>query len=286
MAIDINHPGYAAAMGLAGSGFTARPTAPPLDVESLLRNSPYLQGQFRQIGYGLTDEAGNLKPLGYGALGGVLAPYENQYQADLIRYGGIPTGVQVSDTTRQLAEDASRSGFSELAQLQRGYRTNTAAGTTALAGRGLGFSGGIGQHMMRSLQDYDIDRATAEENLRARLTGYRSQQGAAVQSAQGQAQTAIQNALQLLSQQIQTGQIANPAGPGIGTLPATPKPQAAPFRTNPNTFRPVSSGIRAYGTTPTNRIGLIPGGGRVPIGAPSLAPTRSGYGTPGQRALY
>lgn len=269
MPIDINHPAYAAAMGLRNSGWQVPPVR--LDLEQLLRNDPMLQGQFRQLGWGFEGATGA------GALQQQLLPLDERYRQALIQYGGIPSRVQADDTLRQLAQDQTTAGMSTLAQRAHDYQLANAAAAGSVGARGLGRSGAYGMHAMENLHNYNVQRGIDESTLMDALEGIRQQKAAAAQSALGQAQSLTTDATNRIFGQIQTGMIANPQPTPIqlGPQSASPYPQTSPFRFTASPQPTLAGG------QPGNQFQFLPGRGRAPLGGPvqpsqrqAAAPTR------------
>lgn len=288
--LDPNHPGYPAAVHLANSGWPYQPL-PKLDVSTLLWSNPELLGQLQQIGWGMP---GQTVPTGALAFG--LAPYEDARRQALITYGGIPSSVQVDDTIRQAAADATAGGYSTLARLAHQYQLANVASNARQGALGAVGSSAYGAGLRENLYRLNLNRADEQAKLMANLTGIRGNEAQLYQTATGQASSAVQATLKNLTDLFAQGYYQNPVAPPAANYRGLGTP-----RTNPTTFTAAPHGIAAYGTG-TGRIGVLPTG-RVPIGGGGpvgtfTAPTptasktfrpaapHSSYGTPGARAPY
>ena len=234
--------------------------APAFDLEALLRNNPMLLGQFRQLGW---DWNG---PTGAGQLQQSLLPTQEAYNQALINYGAIPEGMNVADSVRGSALDATRGGLSQLAQAAHAYQLANSQSTGAVGARGLGRSGAIGQHLMENLHGLNVNNATLQANLMNTLGGIRQQQAGLASTAMGQAQTATNDAMQRIVAQIQNSTIASPTNLTHAKLPLPAAPTPYVPRTNPGSFTPSTQGQVASGTA-GNRFQYVPGRGRAPLGS-------------------
>jgi len=207
-------------------GFTAPPPRPPAAPRSAFGNVVSEHGQ----GGGWGAQPAPPTPFDFNAaLQAYLAPSQQllnaqgganaggrdaAYSSLIARYGQVPDasvlgqfGINPSQETRDLAQQATQSGLSTTAQLAQAYRQTQAGDAAAAAARGLGHSGFVGQFTNQNLQGYEQQRAQAVDALLSQLGQARStyeQQQAALRQ---QGATDTQNALQMLIARINAGQI-------------------------------------------------------------------------------
>lgn len=176
----------------------------------------------------------------------------------LEQYGAVPDQIPdalkpyITDTVRGLASAATSGGASTLAQLAKAAQAQHEQSINSLAARGLIHSGALGQHENEDLQNANLARSNALNQLLGNIgqaqQGYLGQQ----QSLEQQRETAANDALNRIYGQINAGTIAAPGG-GTTTTP-TPKikPPASPTtlpRTKPYSVRatPALGGASARG---------------------------------------
>lgn len=138
------------------------------------------------------------------AVNGQLAAYRAQetaaIQQALENYGSIPASLMgkygefINKTVRDLANAATTSGVSTVAQLTKGYHDSRTQAIDALAARGILHSGALGQHENDTLTAYNQSSYNALQALLSNLAGYQStfldQQNGLNQQAYGAANDA------------------------------------------------------------------------------------------------
>lgn len=203
------------------------PPAGPQDYYSkLLGNDPQLQATLASIA-----SLGDSYKTGFGT---------NLAQL-LEQYGAVPDQIPDSlkpflgDTVKGLADAATSSGVSTLAQLARAADIQHQHSISSLAARGIIHSGALGQHENEDLQNANLARANALSTLLGNISGAQQTYLGQQQSLEGQREGAANDALNRLYQQIQGGLIAAPGGSGTpttpgGTKPAAPTPKLGPYK--------------------------------------------------------
>lgn len=161
-------------------------------------------------------------------------------QRALIEHGAIPdpgtlssaltgnVGDDITDSTRQLAGQATEAGLSTLARLRRDYERQQEADVANLAGRGMLRSGAYRQHSTENLRNLQLGQYDAQQTLLDRLAGlWQGYQGQQADSA-SRAASATGDALTRALGQIDAGLVAAPAGPSPTPAHAPAPQQAAP----------------------------------------------------------
>lgn len=171
-----------------------------------LQNDLILQQQLSGINAGATAHAAQLTAL---------------RQQALAQFGEIPANLNgtltgdvnsdVDQTTRDLANTATQSGMSTVAQLQKAYQTQQESDINSLAARGMIHSGALGQHANLDLTAYQQSQSDATQKLLDYLSSaYQTYLG---QQATDQS-TAVDDtnqALQRIIAQINAGYVPLPA---------------------------------------------------------------------------
>jgi hypothetical protein len=159
---------------------------------------------------------------------GLDANLQAQRSSQLAQYGGIPSNfgnlagsVNVDETTRGLANAATQSGVSTLAQLAHAYQKQQSASAGDVAARGIGRSGAYGQHATENLHNYNIAQYQAQQQLLDTLNSLWSNYQQNTQGLVNQGATANTEALQRIIEQINAGVL----GGGQGGAPVAAQPQ-------------------------------------------------------------
>lgn len=231
--------------GIHGTAAGLGPSTGGFDYTTLLNNDPILRQTLAQIKQAqAADQA---------ALNGT-------EQQALIGYGQVPGSLAqipglasaVDQTTRDLADQNTKSGLSTYARLQEAYKQAVQGTNSSLAARGLLRSGAFGQDNAQDLLGYNQAQSTAVGQLNQYLqgvyNGYLGQQQALMQ----QESEAYNNALAQLIAEIQAGLIHPPGGSSSSSNSDTTAPPPAvqpPDTSSPEgtTPLPIGGGNRRGG---------------------------------------
>lgn len=228
----------------------------PLNYEALTASDPILQAKLRAISgqgaiqQGQLSQARQQALIGYGAV-----PDAVTSPALTSLLGGI--APDITQTTRDLAQQGTDSGLSTLGQLRQGYTDKQRGDIGSLGGRGMLRSGEYRERSLENLHGLQTGEANAQQGLLSNLSGLWSGYQGEQQQNTSDAQTATSDALTRILGQINAGTLASPtkvASPGApppsGVAPGNvisgvPKPP-------PNYgFRPVPVIPRASSAAPT-----------------------------------
>lgn len=249
------------------TGLTTGSSGGGLNLQAYLAADPVLRAQM----LGIT-----------GNVASRLAGYDEQKNADLIRFGYIPEGYDVNQTTRTAAEQATAGGLSTWAQLADAARRTQSATVGSLGARGAIRSGAFGQHSIQNQRDYNVAKASALDALQQQRYAYTQQGLQAQQEGLGQRVTAEQDALERLFTMINSGIIGVPGAQtktGGGGAAPTMKPYPSLPGYNPTGYVPggasptVASAIQAralqgpLNASSYNPRGYVPGGAAPRAGA-------------------
>lgn len=158
--------------------------------------------------------------------------------AALISYGIVPSDLPagmvgdltgVTDSTRQLAQQATDSGLSTIARLARSYTERQSGDLGGLYARNALHSGDYKRLSENNLQDYQVAKSDAANQLLGQLAGYWNTYTGQQQQLADRNQNAVTDAYGRILSGIGNGTIAAPSAP-----PRAPSAPAAPPRSKVN----------------------------------------------------
>lgn len=260
-----------ATAGTSATPTTAFSTGSSSDYQTQLQNDLILQQQLAGINAGSTAHAAQLAAL--------------RRQA-LAQFGQIPTNLNgtmtgdvnsdIDQTTRDLANTATQSGMSTVAQLQKAYQTQQEGDNSSLAARGMIRSGALGQHANLDLTAYQQSQGDATQKLLDYLSSayqtYLGQQA----TDQSSAVDATNQALQRIIAQINAGYVPAAASAPVAYGGGDASQGSSGGDTTPQDASPLA--FQAPGSGPD--------AGYIPDGTPAQLYGQPVLVAPGGKGVY